>query len=444
MITREYLLDQWLNVKIDGNIFRKTVPWRSASATWLLRAIKRSRFCRDPRPFRRRSVLFLYHSYYHFYYLAQALRKRGWDAICVSYEAPQNSPFAMFYHGEDVNLYDADPVKFRSKIKQFFNDAKKRFSLLHFATDGHMSFFPENWNKDPAKLPADILQWRSLEKKVAYSISGCLSCVSQTSYGRWSGAESGVSACGKCKWQNRPEVCCDELNLGWGKKVSDLCNLIFAELSPPLDFLDSPKSVFDPVAMCLDPDFWKPDLEIPQRFRVQRNPGEYIVYHSVANHGLRTKDDGENVKGTKEILQAIDRLAQEGFKIRLLAPQNLHNRDVRYYQAQADVIVDQLYVGGYGATSREGMMLGKPTICYLNFSRVNGYDLPKALKEVPLVSATAKTIYEVLKNLLLCPDKRAEIGKKSREYALKWHGMDACAERYEAIYDQLMQNLSEV
>lgn len=51
-----------------------------------------------------RNVVFLHNSYYHFYYLAQALRRRGWDALTVSLEDP-NGPHANYYHGEDVNLF---------------------------------------------------------------------------------------------------------------------------------------------------------------------------------------------------------------------------------------------------------------------------------------------------------------------------------------------------
>jgi len=48
------------------------------------------------------------------------------------------------------------------------------------------------------------------------------------------------------------------------------------------------------------------------------------------------------------------------------------------------------------------------------------------------------TIYEVLRDLLLDPAKRAAICQASRTYALKWHSADACAERYERLYDNLM------
>src|SRR2546430_10520783 len=85
----------------------------------------------------KRNVLFLHNSYYHFYYLAQALRRRGWDAVTVSLEDP-NGPHANYYHGEDLNLFSPDLVQFHLKIEEFFAEAIERFSLLHFAGDGVM------------------------------------------------------------------------------------------------------------------------------------------------------------------------------------------------------------------------------------------------------------------------------------------------------------------
>ncbi len=90
-----------------------------------LRGLVRGRARRTVRALRRgdkRSVLFLRNSYYHFYYLAQALRRRGWDAVSVSFEDP-NGPNANYYHGEDVNLFSSDPGKLHRNIEGFFAEA---------------------------------------------------------------------------------------------------------------------------------------------------------------------------------------------------------------------------------------------------------------------------------------------------------------------------------
>ena len=112
---------------------------------------------------------------------------------------------------------------------------------------------------------------------------------------------------------------------------------------------------------------------------------------------------------------------------------------MRYYQAQADIIVDQLNYGRYGATAREGMMLGKPVICYMNKFEYREEDKLACLDECPLVSATEVDVYEVLKNLVENASLRVSLGEQSRSYALKWHSADACAARYEKVYDALFE-----
>ena len=189
--------------------------------------------------------------------------------------------------------------------------------------------------------------------------------------------------------------------------------------------------------MCLDSTFWYADLRVPDRLKIARKEGELLVYHSFGNYALRSTD-GRNIKGTGAIVAAIERLRSEGMPVRLVFVTGMKNTEVRFLQVQADVIVDQLNYGRYGATAREGMMLGKPTICYINPNEPSPGDVLSSIREVPLVSATERTIYEVLKDLLLSPEKRLKIGQASREYALKWHSADACAQRYERIYDSVM------
>lgn len=142
-------------------------------------------------------------------------------------------------------------------------------------------------------------------------------------------------------------------------------------------------------------------------------------------------------------MAAIERMTCEGIPVRPVFVTAMKNTEVRFLQVQADVIVDQLSYGRYGATAREGMMLGKPTICFINQNEPSPEDVLTSISEVPLVSATEGTIYQVLKDLLLRPDECRRIGQASREYALRWHNADACAERYEEIYDNVIGAVGE-
>ena len=411
-------------------MFLRSLHWRAAAARPALIPAARP----ERRPQRtRRSVVFLNHSYYHFYYLARSLRHRGWDAMTVSLEAP-GGPHANFYHGEDVNLFSPNCSQYMYNLEEFFAHAKRRFNLVHFAGDGRLSFFPHYCASDE---PPDMVEWKALGHKIAYTISGCNSGVAQSSVMHWSRTGGGDSVCDKCPWQDEPSVCSDAKNLAWGRKVEQFCDVIFTETLPALDYQASAKAVREPATVCLDPSFWRPDLPVPQRFRIPRKSGELLVYHAFGNMDMRTRN-GRNIKGTGAVRAAIERLQGEGVPVRLVFVTGMKNAEVRFLQVQCDVIVDQLNYGRYGATAREGMMLGKPTVCYINPKEPAPQAVLACLSELPLVSATEYTLYGVLRDLLLDPAKRAAIGQASRAYALKWHSADPCAERYERIYDEVM------
>ena len=63
------------------------------------------------------------------------------------------------------------------------------------------------------------------------------------------------------------------------------------------------------------------------------------------------------------------------------------------------------------------------------------------VEDCPIVSATEELIYEVLRDFFAEEDRRRELAKASRDLAVKWHSADACAERFELVYDRLMRGL---
>jgi glycosyltransferase involved in cell wall biosynthesis len=117
------------------------------------------------------------------------------------------------------------------------------------------------------------------------------------------------------------------------------------------------------------------------------------------------------------------------------------NKAVRYYQAQADIVVDMLTVGFFGANVREALMLGKPVICYLRpeWLETMKREIPEYVKEIPVVSATPETAYDTLRELVENPERRREIGRRSREFAIKWHSPEVGARRLEEVYLSLLE-----
>lgn len=380
-----------------------------------------------------RNVLFLNNSYYHFYYLSKALRRRGWDTLLVSTEST-DSTWNKYYHGEDINLYDPDAETFHDKINFFTEYTFPRFSFLHFAGMGLMSFYPKYYGF--SELSPDMISWKNAGKKIAYTISGCNDGIPKDVVAKWS-LLGGKNVCQSCVWDEQPDVCNPQRSAAWGTLITGNCDIIFAELLSVAGAMLQANVIFDPVTACLDEEFWRPDLNVPQSMLYPRKEGEIIIYHGMGEYESRSKGS-RNIKGTPSILAAVERLQSEGYSVRLEFASGIKSTEVRFLQVQADIIVDQLNMGRYGAQAREGMMLGKPVICYINPHEIPPSTPPACLKECPLVSATEATVYEKLKWLLDHPIERKEIGEESRRYAIKWHSADQCAIRYEKIYDAMM------
>lgn len=381
-----------------------------------------------------RSVIFLHHSYYHFFYLAAALRRRGWHALSVSIEDPQ-SPNQLYYHGEDLNLWHPDRAVLKARMADLHRAVVQNFRMLHWHGETMSAIFSDNFqNTSRDVIPWDFLELKRQGVKLGHSISGCMTGQRQSDFYRASGG-----VCDKCVWQLDPLVCSDAKNAAVGRMLNWLCDLIACEGDWPLIFRQGSNAYWEPLTYCIDSEHWRPDLAVPPEMRIEREPGEILIMHAVGNYDTRD-NAGRNIKGTPAVVGAIEKLQAEGIPARLVFKTGVPSRDMRFYQAQADIIVDQLNYGRYGATARECLALGKPTICFLNRHQPDG-SISSSLGECPLVSASEETVYDVLRDLCLSPEKRASIGKASRDYALKWHCSNACAARFEDVYDRIFSGL---
>jgi hypothetical protein len=67
-------------------------------------------------------------------------------------------------------------------------------------------------------------------------------------------------------------------------------------------------------------------------------------------------------------------------------------------------------------------------------------EIPEYVDQMPVISATPDTVRDVLVDLMEHPEKRAEIGRRSREFAVRWHGATAAARRFDEIYGSLLRD----
>ena len=117
-------------------------------------------------------------------------------------------------------------------------------------------------------------------------------------------------------------------------------------------------------------------------------------------------------------MEAIERLQNEGHSIEYFFIQDKPSNQMRFYQAQADIVVEQLIVGWWGSTFVETSALGKPVICYLRPSWKEFFfkTFPE-YKTLPVIEADTKTVYDSLKKLVVDHDFRRMQGIESRKFA---------------------------
>jgi len=381
-----------------------------------------------------RSVLFVGQAYYNHWYLSRRLRDRGWKADLVNFDPGH----AGHYHGEDVRLVGRTRRDL-ARHAAFFARAAREYDVFHFANAHGLRFGDAIHDFATHRFHEydEIRLLRRLGKKIVYTTNGCLDGVAQTTYRN----VPPFATCDDCPFQQRPDVCNDAMNLAWGRARNELSDYVALLGGYRYDANVAPNVHENPWVYCLDEDLWQPDLLIPTNYRLGLREETFKVYHSVGNADTRSQAGTmRNTKSTHIYLPLIDQLKAEGRDVELLFFKDVPNRELRYYQAQADVFVDMLTAGFFGATAREGMMLGKPVVCYLQPEWLENMrrELPAYADELPVVSATPDTVREVLIDLMDHPDKRAEIGRRSREFAVKWHGSREAARVWDGIYRGLL------
>jgi glycosyltransferase involved in cell wall biosynthesis len=142
------------------------------------------------------------------------------------------------------------------------------------------------------------------------------------------------------------------------------------------------------------------------------------------------------VKGTVFLIDAVERLKQDGFDIELDIIEKISNEEALKRISACDIYVDQLLFG-YAQAALEAMAFGKVVISALEGPEYQLFRRFSYLNECPIISASPETIYRVLKALILKPEDWTGLGKASREFVEHRHSYEACARMFTAIYQKI-------
>ncbi|WP_420965122.1 hypothetical protein [Bradyrhizobium sp. B120] len=172
---------------------------------------------------------------------------------------------------------------------------------------------------------------------------------------------------------------------------------------------------------CRDMHYWPIDAsKLVARPPVYK-AGDVLRVAHAPNHG--------HFKGTRLLIEAIDRLVREGEKIELVSVQGVPNKKVIELFGASHVVADQFVAGFHGYTALEAMAMAKPVLCFLRNDR-----MMVDPATCPIINTRPDEIYDVLKRCLRGELDLNEIGKAGRRYVEAHYSLQAVAARLGRLY----------
>ncbi|MDD5679966.1 MAG: glycosyltransferase [Candidatus Omnitrophica bacterium] len=288
---------------------------------------------------------------------------------------------------------------------RFLGEAMKKYDVFHF-----------NFAKSLIDYPYLMLHHLELpllkknKKKIFFTVQGCDTRLRTYCLGHFT-----VSACKDCKGLNCLPSFVKRQRI---KKIGAYADKIYA-LNPDLIY-NCPGAEFLPYAS-VDMDEWTPSIRRPGGKRI------FTILHAPTNR---------DIKGTRYLLGAVNRLQKEGCPVRLLLVEKTNRRMLReiYRKKSIDVVVDQLLVGWYGAFGVEAMACGVPVIAYIRTQDLQF--IPRGMREeLPVINATPSTIYDTIKELAENRRITPALSEKCRAYVEQWHDPLKIAKKVIADYE---------
>jgi len=134
------------------------------------------------------------------------------------------------------------------------------------------------------------------------------------------------------------------------------------------------------------------------------------------------------VKGTPELIAAVDALHASGIECDLRLVEGVAREQALRMYGEADIIADQFIIGAFGVFAVEAMAVGRPTLVYLDQEL-----LGDPLFDFPLINAHPENLERVLAVLVQLPELRIRLGRASRAAVERYLSPKALAEVWDVI-----------
>lgn len=203
-----------------------------------------------------------------------------------------------------------------------------------------------------------------------------------------------------------------------------------------VDFWVDEADIFIASGMQLD-GFGRSDIVTPNLICIDSNatPQKKVRFDSNGPICITHAPNHRGAKGTKEIINVVEQLANDGYPVTLRLLENLSNAEVLHVMAtESDIHIDQILMNGYGLNAIEAMAIGLPVVGHLSETYADFFSRFSFLKECPIQSANPETIYELLVKLIRDDDLRTELGLRGREYVARFHSYKKFVDDFSMLF----------
>lgn len=138
-------------------------------------------------------------------------------------------------------------------------------------------------------------------------------------------------------------------------------------------------------------------------------------------------EKGNDASKSKSIINEL------GLNKNVLWIKQIDKKELIEYYSISDLVFDQFSVGGFGQIFLESMAVGVPTVTYFKGYEKLYTELPPAINVF-----SSKEIFAQMVKLSNDPEKRREIGNRSREWMLKYLDWDVISDKYLNCYQEIL------
>ncbi len=139
------------------------------------------------------------------------------------------------------------------------------------------------------------------------------------------------------------------------------------------------------------------------------------------------------VKGTRYLIEAVQAV---GDRVELDLISGASREETLTRMARADLVVDQLILGWYGATAVEAMAIGRPVVAAILDDYLQCVPA-ELLRDVPSVRSTRHDLTETLRQCLYNRSELQARAEAGPDFARSWHMPTRIAEQTRVVYQTL-------